>query len=253
MLGSSQLEKALASARSESSDPSKPLWGMIVDVDQCTECMNQLVAETGNPDPKPECALACDRENNVPEFREKKWDPQWFKMLKVRSNLEGSEYLWVPLLCNHCRHAPCAQVCPTKATFVREDGIIMIDYHRCIGCRYCMIACPYNARNFNFKEPLDGLTEINPETDRRGHGVVEKCHFCVHRVDRAVKEGVNPTPACVEACQKEAEKRGFEKSALIFGNINDPNSEIGKIIRTSKAKQLRPSLGTEPKVYYVNL
>jgi len=253
LLGSSQLEKVLASAKNESSDPSKRLWGMIIDVDKCTECMNQLIAETGNPEPKPPCAKACDYENNVPEFEEKKWDPQWFKMIKVRNELEGSEYIWVPIICNHCQHPPCAQVCPTMATFIRADGIVMIDYHRCIGCRYCMIACPYNARNFNFKDPLEGLSDINPNTERRTHGVVEKCHFCVHRVDEAEREGVNPVPACVEACQKRTEELGFDGPSLIFGDINDPNSEVAKIIRTSKTKALRPNLGTEPKVQYLNL
>jgi molybdopterin-containing oxidoreductase family iron-sulfur binding subunit len=253
MLGSSQLEKAIASAKSEREDPSGPLWGMIVDVDKCTICLEDLIAETGNPDVKPPCVEACDKENNVPEFEEKRIDPQWLKILKVRNEMEGSEVLYVPLLCNHCRNPPCVQVCPVQATFKRKDGIVMIDYHRCIGCRYCIVACPYNARSFNFRDPLDGLTELNPEVPRRSHGVVEKCHFCVHRVDKALKEGKKPIPACVEACIERSEELGFESPSLVFGNINDPNSEVANIIRTSKVRQLRANLGTEPKVYYINM
>ncbi|AEA47690.1 sulfate reduction electron transfer complex DsrMKJOP subunit DsrO [Archaeoglobus veneficus] len=225
-------------------DPNVPQWAMVVDIDKCTECMEELIEKTKEDwhEIKPPCVVACDTENNVPEFENKRIDPQWLKILKVRNELEGSKELYVPLLCNHCRHPACAQVCLTKATFVRKDGIVMIDFHRCIGCRYCIVACPYNARTFNFKDPLEGLDHINPKVPRRSHGVPEKCTFCVHRIDEAMAKGEEPIPACVEACPY---------NALVFGNLNDPNSEVAKIVRTSKVIQLRANLGTNPRVYYL--
>jgi len=247
LLGSSQFKKALASIESEK-DPDVPRWAMVVDVDKCTECMKDLIAKTGNPEVKPPCAVACDRENNVPEFEDPLRDPQWLKILELEPEMGGDSF-YMPIMCNHCEDPPCAQVCLTKATFKRADGILMIDYHRCIGCRYCVIACPYGARSFNWYDPLEGLKEINPETERRGHGVVEKCHFCVHRVDKAVREGVNPIPACVEACEKRSEELGFGTS-LIFGNVKDPNSEISKFLRETRVIQLRAELGTKPHVFY---
>ncbi len=253
LLGSSQLDKVIASAgESRSSGDSGHLWSMVIDADKCTTCMNKLIEETGSDYPKPPCAVACDKENNVPEFEKKEIDPQWFKMVWVSNELEGSERIWIPVICNHCRTAPCAQVCPTNATFKRDDGIVMVDYHRCIGCRYCMVACPYNARNFNFKEPLEGLDSLNPDAPRRALGVVEKCHFCVHRVDRAVRLEKEPLPACVEACQVRSEELGFDGPSLVFGDLNNPNSEVVKIIQTERTNRLRQSLGTEPKVYYTN-
>lgn len=254
LIGSTQLEKVLASAsasESGSSGNSEHLWGMVIDAEKCTECMNKLIEETGLSSPKPPCETACDKENNVPEFENKEIDPQWLKMIWVKNELEG-ERIWIPIICNQCRNPACEEVCPTKATFKRDDGIVMIDYHRCIGCRYCMVACPYNARSFNFKDPLEGLDSINPDTPTRGEGVVEKCHFCVHRIDAALKQGKEPLPACVEACQAKAKELGFDGPSLVFGDLKDPNSEVVKIIQTERTNRLRESLGTEPKVYYTN-
>lgn len=251
LLGSSQLKKVLASVESDG-DPNTPRWAMVVDADKCTECMEELIAETGNPEVKPPCVVACDHENNVPEFKDKSIDPQWMRIARFKfktDTVEGEE-IYLPLLCNHCEHPPCEQVCITKATFQRPDGIVKIDYHRCIGCRYCMVACPYGARSFNFKDPekgLDYLPELNPDVQVRGLGVVEKCTFCDHRIDRAMLKGEDPEPACVEACRKES------KEALIFGNIKDKNSEVYKIAVKSKVTQLRPSLGTQPHVFYSNI
>ena len=223
---------------------SKYLWGMVVDVEKCTECVEKLIEEKGTEDVEPPCVVACRRENNVPKFEDKRITPQWIKIIKVRGKFEGSPTYYFPILCNHCENPPCVQVCLVQASFKREDGIVLIDMHRCIGCRYCMVACPFNSRNFNFKEPLEGLEYINPEVPRRTKGVVEKCTFCVHRINRALIEGKEPVPACVEACPNEA---------LVFGNLKDPNSKISKIVSASKVHRLREWLGTEPKVYYVNL
>jgi molybdopterin-containing oxidoreductase family iron-sulfur binding subunit len=231
---------------------------MVVDVDKCTECMEELIAETGNPNVKPPCVVACDIENNVPEFEDKLIDPQWMRIAMFRLKLdtvEGEEF-YMPLLCNHCEHPPCAQVCITKATFKRPDGIVKIDYHKCIGCRYCMIACPYGARTFNWKDPkegLDYLPRINPEVQIRGHGIVEKCTFCDHRIDPAVARGENPVPACVEACIERAKELGWDGPSLVFGNIKDKSSEVYKIVSETKVTTLRPQLGTQPHVFYWNI
>jgi len=210
-------------------------WGMLVDVEKCTKAASQGCRK---------CVEACRKENNIPVLDDPRRTPEWIKIVKVKNEFDDSKELYVPLLCNHCEHAPCVQVCPTQASFRRKDGIVLIDSHRCIGCRYCMVACPYNARNWNFKNSLEVLKEINPEVPRRSHGVVEKCTFCFHRVDKAVEEGKSPVPACVEACPEKA---------LVFGDLNDPNSEISKMIKESRVYRLREYLGTEPSVYYKNL
>lgn len=153
----------------------------------------------------------------------------------------------MPILCNHCEHPPCVQVCLTFASFKRSDGIVMIDTHRCIGCRYCMIACPYGARSFNYEYPEHGLKKVNPEVPMRTKGVVEKCTFCAHRIDEAIIKGEEPVPACVEACKT------LGKGALTFGNIKDPESEVSRLLRSNFAVQLRANLGTDPHVFYINL
>lgn len=226
---------------------SKRRWAMAVDIEKCTECMREFIEKTGNEKVKPPCVVACDKENNVPEFEDGK-DPQWMRIAKLSLDkpVNPKEY-YIPLLCNHCEHPPCVTVCLTNASFKRPDGIVEIDMHRCIGCRYCMIACPYGARSFNFKDPREGLKEINPNVQMRTEGVVEKCTFCVHRVDEAVAKGVDPIPACVEACHK------YGKGALVFGNIKDPDSKISKILRENIVVQLRANFGTDPHVFYMKL
>ncbi len=228
---------------------SKRRWAMVVDVSKCTECMEELISRTGNEEVKPPCVMACDRENNVPEFEDKRVDPQWMRIakLKLKKPSVNPEEFYIPLLCNHCEHPPCVQVCLTQASFKRPDGIVEIDMHRCIGCRYCMIACPYGARSFNFRDPREGLKEVNPRVQMRTEGVVEKCTFCVHRVDEAVAKGEEPVPACVEACHL------YGKGALVFGNIKDPDSEVSKLLRDNIAVQLRANLGTDPHVFYLKL
>ena len=220
---------------------------MFVDASKCTECVKRV-----GLDKKPPCVIACDRENNVPEFEDKLRDVQWIKIIGLKSEVTGEE-IYMPLLCQHCEFPACAEVCLSKATFVREDGIVLIDYHRCIGCRYCIVACPYGARSFNWYHPEEGMPEhkpINPLVQTRGHGIVEKCTFCVERIDKEVylaeKEGrkPKPIPACVEACHKEG------MGALVFGNILDPDSEVYKMVARYKPIKLRADLGTNPSIYY---
>jgi molybdopterin-containing oxidoreductase family iron-sulfur binding subunit len=185
------------------------------------------------------CLDACRHENNVAFHNDKRWDIHWIRKVNIRDKeSENGTDKSVLLLCNHCENPPCAQVCPVQATYKREDGIVVVDHHRCIGCRYCMIACPYNARFFNYRE-----NEEWPNTDfpKRSHGVAESCNFCAHLVDQGRR------PACVEACE------AIDIRALHFGDLNDPESEVSEIVASAPVKRIRDDWGTEPKVYYLGL
>lgn len=201
-------------------------WGMLIDLNKC----------------RPDCTAcleACRTENNVAFHGDDRWDIHWIRKVKLtsQSDSEGGDKS-VLLLCNHCDRPPCAQVCPVQATYKRGDGIVIVDHHRCIGCRYCMIACPYNARYFNFKDDEDWPNKEHP---KRSHGVAEACNLCAHRLDR----GGNP--ACVEACAKTG------AGALLVGDLNNPESDISRLVSSVAVKRIREDLGTEPKVYYVGL
>jgi molybdopterin-containing oxidoreductase family iron-sulfur binding subunit len=142
--------------------------------------------------------------------------------------------------CYHCQNPPCTKVCPTQATWMEPDGIVVVDYNWCIGCRYCMAACPYDARRFNWTDPTVPEEELNPNQHYLGNrlrkkGVVEKCTFCIQRS----RDGKNP--ACVEACPT---------GARIFGNLLDPDSEIRWVLKNKKVFRLKEDLGTEPKFWY---
>jgi molybdopterin-containing oxidoreductase family iron-sulfur binding subunit len=140
------------------------------------------------------------------------------------------------VLCNHCENPPCVRACPTKATFKRpEDGIVMMDFHRCIGCRFCMAACPFGARSFNYRDPRPALKQTNKQFPTRMKGVVEKCSFCVERL----AEG--KLPACVEASEGK----------LAFGDLFDEKSNVRELIKTHYTIRRKVNLGTEPAVYYI--
>ncbi|EDN71423.1 truncated electron transport protein DsrO [Beggiatoa sp. PS] len=153
----------------------------------------------------------------------------------MRDKQTGKEFS-LPLLCQHCEHPPCVDVCPTGASFKRVDGIVLVDKHICIGCRYCMMACPYKARSF-IHETLENQKPYSP----RGKGTVESCTFCVHRVDNDQK------PACVEACSQADHK------AMVFGDMNDPNSEIHQKLKEINSTTLRPDMQLNPGVRYQGL
>jgi tetrathionate reductase subunit B len=202
-----------------------PRWGMVIDLRKC-------------PADCDDCLRACRTENNVPFYGDKRWDIHWIRKVTVKSKDPGHPFeKSVPLLCNQCDKPPCALVCPVQATYKREDGIVIVDQHRCIGCRYCVIACPYNARYFNFKENEEWPNKNYP---KRSHGVAESCNFCAHRLDEGRQ------PACVEACAKKT-------GALRVGNLDDPQSEVSKLIAGNSVKRIRADLGTEPKVFYIGL
>jgi Fe-S-cluster-containing dehydrogenase component len=171
----------------------------------------------------------------------------------TKETTQSGEEFFLSRPCMHCQEAPCVHVCPVAATRHRADGIITMDYTLCIGCRYCQVACPYDARVFNWHEPT-GQSSQSPnfgwqEVPNRPRGVVEKCTFCVHRIDPGVERGLVPgvdpqaTPACVVACPTKAR---------VFGDLNDEASPISIAMANARiVMRLREELSTEPRVYYV--
>lgn len=191
---------------------------------------------------------ACHSTHNVPQFPNKKDEIKWIWMTHFENafpeqpNLyadEETEEFQLPILCNHCDNPPCVRACPTQATFRSDDGIVMMDFHRCIGCRFCMAACPYGSRSFNWRDPRPFIPKAteNKNFPTRTRGVVEKCNFCAERLR------VGLAPACVEACG--------ETKAMVFGNLNDPESEIRQLLKEHHTIQRNPSLGTHPSVFYI--
>lgn len=215
---------------SESSGTSAHKWVMVIDQDKCIGCGY--------------CTLACQAHNDANP------DIHWNRVIEMGTIGDREVFLARP--CMHCNHAPCVSVCPVKASYKRADGIVMMDYDRCIGCRYCEVACPYGARAFNWEE-FDGENPTvpewgEPEVARRPRGVVEKCSFCFHRIDRGLAMGWKPglapeaTPACVVVCPVGARH---------FGDLNDPESEVNQILATHPYFRLREDMGTNPSVYYL--
>lgn len=209
----------------EQAASSKVRWGMLIDTTKC---------ETGCTD----CVSACKTENGWGSTETKsnpEQQAQWIRKVKLTDKQTGHVQS-LPLMCQHCETPPCVDVCPTGASMKRADGIVLVDKHICIGCRYCMMACPYKARSF-IHEPLTNQKPHAP----RGMGTVESCTMCVHRVD---KDG---TPACVEACNAEGHK------AMYFGDLNDPQSEISQRLKQHGGEQIRADLGLNTGVRYQGL
>ncbi len=208
-------------------------WGMVIDS-----------KKVGTKETIEVLAKACHSVHNVPNIPGKQnvkwiWAANYEQAFDQPNNYmdEGLEKRQFPILCNHCTNAPCVRVCPTQATYKRPDGIVAMDYHRCIGCRYCMAGCPFGARSFNFMEPrlhLD-LANLNKEFPTRMRGVVEKCNYCVERLAHGKQ------PACAEVSE----------GAVVFGDLSDANSEVRKLLREHYTIRRKPSLGTEPSVYYI--
>lgn len=217
-------------------------WGMVIDLDRCTGCQA--------------CVMACKAENNVPAVGMKEAVRgriiSWMQVLTEEDEEHSGEVRrFLPRPCLQCDDPPCTKVCPVYATYLDPEGIVAQIYGRCIGCRFCMAACPYNAKYFNWYRYQKEALGQNPDVSVRPKGVVEKCTFCHHRLqkarERALAEGreVAPgeyVPACVEACPTRA---------IVFGDLSDPNSEVSKLARSPRAFRLQEELGTKPKVIYL--
>jgi molybdopterin-containing oxidoreductase family iron-sulfur binding subunit len=200
------------------------------------------------------CVYACMKENNLSRMPQ----IQYIRVLKMKKEGQGIDlessihdyprseagdpnYYYMPVQCQQCTQPPCVKVCPVKATWQEKDGIVVIDYNWCIGCRYCEAACPYHARRFNFAKPRLPKAELNPDmgylSNRlRYMGVMEKCTYCLHRTR------TGRYPACAEACPTGARK---------FGDMGDPDSEIRNIVDKERVYVLKRNLGTIPRFYYV--
>ncbi len=197
-------------------------WGLLIDAGRC------------DPDCSA-CVTACSDENGWKDTGHPETDAQWIRKVTLKNKFTG-HVSSAPVMCQHCEEPPCVDVCPTGASFKRVDGIVLVDKHTCIGCRYCMMACPFSARSF-IHEPVNNQKTHAP----RGQGTVESCTLCVHRVDNG------GTPACVEACAATGNE------AIIFGDLNDPTSDIAKRLAEYPTSSLRPDLALNPGVRYSNL
>ncbi|HEC07793.1 MAG TPA: 4Fe-4S dicluster domain-containing protein [Thiolapillus brandeum] len=207
----------------------KVRWGMLIDANKCADGCT-------------ECVAACDKENgldlvDMPEGADPSlWErqrPRWIRQVKLKDNLSG-RITNLPMMCQHCEEPPCVDVCPTGASFRRADGIVMVDRHICIGCRYCMMACPYKARSFIHAEVAEKLTHTP-----RGKGCVESCNFCVQRLDNG-----ESTTACQEACKHQA---------IVFGDLNDPDSAVSQALKKYPSVQIRADLKLNTGVRYSNI
>ena len=219
-------------------------WGMVIDLREFDKQPNLIDI----------CINACHSTHNVPHLNDPKHDVKWIWTENFHHAFVEQENHFLPedinnkkvlLLCNHCDNPPCVSVCPTQATWQREDGIIMMDWHRCIGCRYCMAGCPYGSRSFNYMDPREHLDEMTQEFPTRCKGVVEKCTFCAARIKRQLENGMEPMPYCVE------QVRNINPRAMVFGDLHDKQSEIRRVLHNSYTIRRKPELGTQPEVYYI--
>ena len=247
-LGGKAAFDLLAPGEAEATLDSVPLvagkkWGMVID-------MHKLDDVTIG-----KCIEACHSVHNVPDFGDPKVEVKWLWKETFGHTFPGQHHEYnseethernFPLLCNHCTNPPCCRVCPTKATWKREtDGVVMMDPHRCIGCRFCMAACPFGARSFNWGDPRKAPKKLNPDFPTnlayptRTKGVVEKCNFCAERLAKG------QYPACVEAGNQIKEK------TLNFGDLGEPQSDVRELLRTHYTIRRKPELGTGPNIYYI--
>jgi Fe-S-cluster-containing dehydrogenase component len=212
--------------------PGKQKWGMVIDVKACIGCRR--------------CVYACVKENNIGRDSGFTYI-QVLEMELGKVDIESSvldykeagraDKWYMPVQCMHCAKPTCVYGCPVKATWKDPDGIVLIDYDKCIACRNCMVTCPYGARHFNWVEPEVPKAEVNPDVPlEEKAGVVEKCTFCVQRVRNG------KTTACTEACPVGARK---------FGDLNDPKSEVSQLLRTRRVWRFKEELGNDPLIWYV--
>ncbi len=212
-------------AHAENKGPAsdKNRWGMLIDASKCATGCNA-------------CVTACHKENGVTVKGNPATDAQWIRKVKLTDKQTGHVQT-LPMMCQHCANPPCVDVCPTNASMKRADGVVLVDKHACIGCRYCMMACPYHARSFIHEK-------VTEQKFPRGQGTVESCTLCVHRIDAS---NGTQNPACVDACNAEGHK------AMWFGDLKDPNSEISQNLKQYGGEQIRADLGLNTGVRYQNI
>jgi len=211
---------------------------MVVDLTRCVRCFG--------------CVAACRIEHYLP------MGVTWPKLVAMETGGDRPTVSTYSVRCNQCKKAPCVEVCPTGATYQREDGIIAIDQNKCVGCRYCVVACPFQNRTFLSKEKDKGFFpgKIHTDFEKVGKklyphqvGTTEKCNFCAERIDAGLAKGLVPgvdreaTPACVNTCVARA---------LTFGDLDNPESEISRLIASKKGFQLHSEYGTDPSIYYID-
>jgi molybdopterin-containing oxidoreductase family iron-sulfur binding subunit len=218
---------------------------MVVDLDRCSGCQA--------------CVVACHAENNIPVVGEqeaaRKRSMHWIRIERYwEGEYPNVKARFMPLLCQQCTQAPCEPVCPVFATYHTAEGLNAQVYNRCIGVRYCANNCPYKVRFFNWFEPAfpEPLNEkLNPDVTVRFRGIIEKCTFCVQRIRRVELDAAAAgrevadgeiQPACVQSCPP---------SALVFGDLTDPDSQVSRLARSRRAFRLLEFLGTEPAVIYL--
>lgn len=220
-------------------------WGMVIDLDRCTGCEA--------------CVVACHAENNIQTVGEAQASKgRAIHWIRVERTWEGefpnARARYQPVLCQQCDAAPCEPVCPTYASYHTPEGLNAQIYNRCIGTRYCANACPYTVRYFNYFNPVWDKPlnlQLNPDVSVRETGVMEKCTFCMQRIKsaeiqaeadkRELKDG-EFNPACVQSCPPKA---------MVFGDLNDPNSEVSRLAQSDRATKLLEEVGTLPKVTYL--
>ncbi|MEW6367506.1 MAG: sulfate reduction electron transfer complex DsrMKJOP subunit DsrO [Acidobacteriota bacterium] len=228
------LSEELPGASTQPAQLTARRWAMVIDPKKCLE-------KPGCTD----CIKACHYYHNVPSMANPKDEIKWIWEEPFEHAFLDQENEFAPeslkerpilVFCNHCDKPPCVRVCPTKATWKREDGIVMMDWHRCIGCRYCMVACPYGSRSFNWRDPRPFVKEVYLDFPTRTRGVVEKCNFCEERLAKGL------LPACVDACKQKA---------LVFGDLEEEHSEVRELLRARFSIRRKPILGTSPQLYYL--
>ena len=232
----------LAGAVSDEVDPGARTanrWAMAINVRRCLEREGCRA-----------CIDACHVEHNVPTINSIRHEIKWIWKESFKDVFRDEMHAHMDdalaekkslVLCNHCDNPPCVGVCPTKATWKRPDGIVMMDEHRCIGCRYCITGCPYGARSFNWLDPRPYIsTGIRKEYPTRTKGVVEKCTFCTERLAKGL------LPSCVEVCNKVA-----GPGTMFFGDAADVKSEVVRALKAGFSVRRKPGLGTEPQVFYI--
>ena len=220
-------------------------WGMVIDLDRCTGCGA--------------CEVACKSENNIATVTPDQADMgrafAWMRvMTEVSGEFPNTSMHFMPRPCMMCDNPPCVQVCPVGATYINAEGIVGQIYPRCIGCRYCANACPYTVKYFNWfvpKWPASERAHLNPDVSVRPKGVIEKCTFCHHRLQKAREKARvenrelredDYQPACAEVCPT---------GAIVFGDLDNPRHRVQSLKSDARAMRVMENLGTEPKVYYL--